>query len=83
MKMRFPKTIPDREWRTETRRRRGERGIWQRRYCEHLIKSNEDFAAHMEYVHINPLKHGLVSRVAGWPSSTFHRLAEEGAYPTH
>jgi len=34
----------------------------------------------MDYVHINPVKHGLVSRVAGWPYSTFRRLVEEGIY---
>ena len=35
----------------------------------------------MDYVHINPLKHGLVKRVADWPYSTFHRLVAQGVYP--
>jgi putative transposase len=52
----------------------GERGIWQRRYWEHLIRDDADYRAHMDYVHINPLKHGLVRRVGDWPHSTFHRL---------
>ena len=35
----------------------------------------------MDYVHINPLKHGLVQRVADWPYSTYHRLVAAGIYP--
>ncbi|NVK42256.1 MAG: transposase [Oceanospirillaceae bacterium] len=56
------------------------RGIWQRRFWEHLIRDEEDFRAHMDYIHINPLKHGLVERVADWPYSTFHRLVRQGIY---
>ena len=37
--------------------------------------------AHMDYAHINPVKHGLVKRVADWPYSTFHRLVSQGTYP--
>jgi putative transposase len=62
------------------RERRGERGIWQRRFWEHLIRDERDFQAHMDYVHINPVKHGLVSRVRDWPYSTFHLLVKDGAY---
>ncbi len=76
----FSKAIPDIEWRSISRKKRGERGIWQRRYWEHLIRDDEDFAAHMDYIHINPVKHGLVDRVADWPYSTFHRLVEQGVY---
>jgi putative transposase len=82
IKAQFSKAVPDREWRSEVRQRRGERGIWQRRYWEHLIRDEQDFAAHMDYVHINPMKHGLVKSVADWPHSTFHRLVEEGVYPS-
>ena len=81
IKMRFSKTIPDKEWISATRQRRGERGIWQRRYWEHLIRDEKDFSAHRDYVHINPVKHGLVERVIDWPYSTFHRLVEDGVYP--
>ena len=80
IKSRFSQTVPDTEWRSETRKRRGERGIWQRRYWEHLIRNDAGYAAHMDYVHINPLKHGLVSKVVDWPYSTFHRLVGEGVY---
>lgn len=62
------------------RKKRGERGLWQRRYWEHLIRDDRDFAAHMDYIHINPVKHGLVTRVGDWPYSTFHRLVLDGVY---
>ncbi|WP_444542131.1 transposase [Chitinilyticum piscinae] len=63
------------------RQQRGERGIWQRRYWEHLIRDAADFAAHMDYLHFNPVKHRLVCRVADWPYSTFHTLVAAGVYP--
>jgi putative transposase len=77
----FSKAIPPLEHRSTVRLKRGERGIWQRRYWEHLIRDEADYQAHMDYVHINPVKHGLVNRVQDWPYSTFHRLVEKGIYP--
>jgi putative transposase len=77
----FSKALPDVEARSTARRSRGERGIWQRRYWEHLIRDDRDFAAHVDYVHINPVKHGLVSSVKAWPYSTFHREVRRGVYP--
>lgn len=61
--------------------RTGERGIWQRRYWEHLIRDETDYRAHLDYLHINPVRHGLVPSVADWPYSSFHRWVERGAYP--
>jgi putative transposase len=55
IRMGFSKTLPPSEKRSHVRLRRGERGIWQRRYWEHLIRDEADFRAHMDYVHINPL----------------------------
>ncbi|MBZ0092405.1 MAG: transposase, partial [Sulfuricellaceae bacterium] len=60
--MEFSKAIPRGEKLSAVRVRRGERGIWQRRYWEHLIRDEADYRAHMDYVHINPVKHGLVER---------------------
>ena len=60
---------------------RSERGIWQRRYWAHLIRDDMDMQAHMDYVHFNPVKHGLVEYVADWPHSTFHKLVKAGIYP--
>lgn len=81
IKMGFSKTLPKTERRSSVRIRRGERGIWQRRYWEHLIRDEADFRAHMDYVHINPVKHGLVDCVVDWPYSTFHHLNAQGIYP--
>ena len=81
IKMSFSKKVPLTERRSDVRVQRGERGIWQRRYWEHLIRDEADYRAHMDYVHINPLKHGLVRRVADWPHSTFHRWVAQGVYP--
>jgi putative transposase len=60
---------------------RGERGIWQRRYWEHLITYEQDYRAHMDYVHINPEKHGLGTQVRDWPYSIFYRLVGRDVYP--
>ena len=60
---------------------KGERGIWQRRYGEHTIRDEADFARHVNYVHINPVKHGLVDRVRDWAPSSFHRHIKFGNYP--
>jgi putative transposase len=81
IKMGFSKALPREENISVARLRRGERGIWQRRYWEHLIRDEADFNAHMDYVHINPFKHGLVEQVADWPYSTFHSLVAAGVYP--
>ena len=81
IKMAFSKCLPKTERRSKVRVNRGERGIWQRRFWEHLIRDDADFKAHMDYVHFNPLKHGLVNRVADWPYSTFHRLVKQEIYP--
>ena len=55
--------MPDGEWRSKTRAARGERGIWQRRYWEHLIRNERDLAHHIDYCWFNPVKHGLVANV--------------------
>ncbi len=67
--------------RNASRLARRESTIWQRRFWEHQIRDDADFAAHMDYIHFNPVKHGLAGRVADWPYSTFHRLVREGVYP--
>ena len=81
IKMLFSRSLPKNERLSKTRIQRRERGIWQRRYWEHLIKNEADYQAHMDYVHINPVKHGLVKQVKDWPYSTFHRLVAQGIYP--
>ena len=82
IKTEFSKALPVTERRSESRSKRGERGIWQRRFWEHLIRDDADYRAHMDYIHINPVKHGLVECVLDWPYSTFHGLVKEGIYPS-
>lgn len=81
IKMRFSRAIPGTEPLSASRLKRGERGIWQRRYWEHTVRDERDYAAHVDYIHINPLKHGLVRRLADWPYSSFHRMVAGGVYP--
>jgi putative transposase len=80
IKSRFARAIPKQEWRNPVRQKRGERAIWQRRFWEHLIRDDTDYARHVEYCHINPVKHGLVRRVRDWPHSSFHRDVSDGLF---
>ena len=52
--------------------------LWQRRFWEHEIRSEQDLNVHIDYIHYNPVKHGHVTRVRDWPYSTFHRYVERG-----
>ena len=77
----FSRGLPCGEHRSASRKDKGERGIWQRRYWEHLIRDEEDFARHVDYIHINPVKHGWVKQVSKWPHSSFHRHVQAGILP--
>ncbi len=81
IKSAFSRALPREERISATRQKYGERGIWQRHYWEHLIRDELDFQRHVDYVHVNPLKHGLVKRVRGWPYSTFRHHVAKGIYP--
>ncbi len=81
IKMAFSKGLTPIEARSDTQQRRGERAIWQRRYWEHTIRDERDYAAHVDYIHFNPVKHGLASEPAAWPFSSFHRAVANGRYP--
>lgn len=62
------------------RRARRRRGVWQPRYWEHVIEDEDDFESHLDYIHYNPVKHGLVESPRDWPYSSFHRWVRRGAY---
>jgi len=81
IKVSFSKSLPNSEARSAPRARRGERGIWQRRYWEHTIRDDVDYSVHMDYVHFNPVKHRYVSHPAEWPFSSFRRCVAAGLYP--
>ena len=80
MKAAFTRVLPDAE-RSPVKLRKGERGIWQRGYWEHTIRDDADYAAHMDYIHFNPVKHGLVTKLGDWPYSSFRRCVAAGLYP--
>lgn len=65
---------------TASKTKHRESTLWQRRYWEHLIRNDDDYAKHMDYVHFNPVKHGLVKRVVDWQHSSFHRYVKQGDY---
>jgi len=63
------------------RHRNEEAALWQRRFWEHTIRDDRDFERHVDYVHFNPVKHGLVGQVRDWPHSSFHRYVRSGVLP--
>jgi putative transposase len=77
----FSRRLPVEERRSAYRASRRERGIWQRRYWEHLIRDPHDLRTHVDYVHFNPVKHGHAEMAAAWPHSSFRRWVERGVYP--
>lgn len=74
----FSRGLPAAASRSGSKVAKREKGIWQRRYWEHAIRGDRDFERHVDYIHYNPVKHGLVSRVSDWPHSSFHRYVDRG-----
>lgn len=65
---------------SKSRRSKQERAFWQRRFWEHTIRDDQDFAKHVEYIHYNPVKHGLVTAPKDWEYSSFHRYVRAELY---
>ena len=55
--------------------------FWQRRFWEHTVRDGADLKAHLDYIHYNPVRHGLCASPGAWPYSTFHRFVRAGMYP--
>ena len=66
---------------SKSRKKRKERNLWQRRFWEHLIRDETDFAQHCDYIHYNPVRHQLCQVPTEWYFSSLHRLIAEGVYP--
>jgi putative transposase len=81
IKSAFSRTIEKDERISNSRLRKQERGVWQQRFWEHAIRDEEDFNRHVDYIHINPVKHGYVQRAADWQFSSFHRYVKLGILP--
>jgi putative transposase len=77
----FSRRIALGEDRSASRVGKNERAVWQRRFWEHTIRDDRDYAVHMDYIHFNPVKHGLVADAADWQYSSFHRCVKRGLYP--
>ncbi len=78
VKSAFSRGIAKEERISKSRLRKQERGIWQRRFWEHVIRNEEDFRQHVDYIHFNPVKHGYVQKAVDWPYSSFHRYVRLG-----
>jgi putative transposase len=83
IKSHFSLHTPHQEHISNSRKRKNERGIWQRRFWEHLIRDAEDYQRHFDYIHYNPVKHGYVQRAIDWPYSSFHLWVKRKVYPEH
>jgi putative transposase len=77
----FTRGLPGNVTRSPSKIAHRERGFWQRRYWEHAIRDDVDLARHVDYIHFNPVEHGLVARACDWPHSSFHRYVEDGLLP--
>lgn len=66
-----------------SRKKKRERGIWQRRFWEHLIRDEQDYEDHINYIHYNPVKHRYVSQPSQWPYSSIHRFIKLGVLPNN
>lgn len=78
IKSNFSRQIQPLEAISQSRKNKRERGIWQRRYWEHLIQNPHDFEQHVNYIHFNPVKHGYVLNPADWKYSSIHRFIRQG-----
>lgn len=83
IKSAFSRRLPMLESISTSRQSQRERGIWQRRFWEHLVRDDNDFSRHVEYIHFNPVKHGLAKRATDWPYSTLHKFIDEGRLPVN
>ncbi len=81
IKTAFSRGVPTRGSVSSSRARKRERGIWQRRYWEHTLRDEADFARHRDYIHFNPVRHGYVAEAWQWPYSSFRRMVKLGIYP--
>ncbi len=68
---------------TQGRKRDGRRGVWQPKFWEHTLETEDDFERHFDYIHYNPVKHGYVKCPREWVWSSFHRWVMKGVYPDH
>ncbi|UBF30059.1 transposase (plasmid) [Kovacikia minuta CCNUW1] len=66
---------------SQSRQQRREGNLWQRRFWEYWIRDQQDFIRHCDYIHYNPVRHGLCRSPGEWKYSSFHRFVVQGIYP--
>lgn len=81
IKSSFSRQIESLELIHASRQNKRERGIWQRRFWEHVIRDELDYSRHMDYIHYNPVKHGYVNSPSEWQYSSIHRYINLGILP--
>lgn len=80
LKSHFSRGVPTPEHRNPVTERRGEKGVWQRRFWEHHLRDDHDIAAHRHMIFSAPVQAGLVAQPQDWPYSSIHRAMREGSY---
>ncbi len=65
---------------TSSKIKKREKGVWQRRFIEHTIRDEKDLCNHLDYIHYNPIKHGLVKNVNDWEHSSFKKFVRTKWY---
>ena len=68
------------EWMNDSKLKRRESTVWQRRFWEHQVRDDEEYRVYTDYIHYNPVKHGLADAPHKWAYSSFHCYVEEGVY---
>ncbi|MGH9846254.1 MAG: REP-associated tyrosine transposase [Blastocatellia bacterium] len=81
LKGNFSRQIDQGERISQSRSKRRERGLRQRRFWAHVITDQDDLNNHIDYIHWNPVKHGWAKSAVDWPYSSFHKFVEMGVYP--
>ncbi|MBI4357079.1 MAG: transposase [Gammaproteobacteria bacterium] len=82
IKSSFSRLVCDAVYPSTSRIKRRERGVWQRRFWDHVIRDEEDLHRHLDYIHYNPVKHGYTKAPMAWLYSTFLKYVNQGLYPT-
>ena len=83
IKSAFSRQIEPIEFMNSSRKTKRERGVWQRRFWEHLIRDEQDYERHLDYIHYNPVKHGHVKSPSQWTYSSIHRYINAGILPAN
>ena len=80
IKYAFSKYLPKDDELCESKIKRKEKGIWQRRFYDHIIRDDNDLNRHLDYIHYNPVKHGYVNAPKDWAYSSFKKFVEKNLY---